>query len=74
MSPEAHYKELAKVALVGGDFNEYIRGFGRRKGSYVYCFQADLKLLGSYQKSTLADMAQEVREKLEQYILWQEEY
>jgi purine catabolism regulator len=70
---ESHYKELAKVALVSGDFNEYIRGFGRRTGSSVYCFQADLKLLGSYQKSSLGNSAQEVREKLEQYILWQEE-
>jgi purine catabolism regulator len=70
---ESHYKELAKVALVSGDFNEYIRGFGRRAGSSVYCFQADLKLLGSYQKSSLGNAAQAVREKLEQYILWQEE-
>lgn len=70
---EGHYKELAKAALLSGDFTEYIRGFGRRKGGSVYCFQADLKLLGSYQKSSMGNAAQDVREKLQQYFLNQKE-
>lgn len=65
---EKHYKELAKIALVSGDFNEYLRGFGRRSGCGVYCFQSDYKLLGSYQKSSLKDEAGECKEKLEIYV------
>lgn len=70
---ESHYKELAKVALVSDDFNEYIRGFGRRKASSVYCFQADLKLLGSYQRSSLGNAAEQIKVKLEQYLLQHKE-
>ena len=41
---EAHYKELAKVALTGGDYADYLQRFGRRKGSSsIYCCLGDLK-------------------------------
>ena len=68
---DGHYKELARIALVGGSFNEYIRGFGRRKGCNVYCFEANLNLLASYQKATGGDAVQPVKEKLEQYLIKQ---
>lgn len=70
---ESHYRELAKAALVSGNFTEYIQGFGRRTGNSIYCFRADLKLLGSYQKSSLGNAAQDIKTKLEQYIRWQGE-
>lgn len=66
---DSYYKELTKVALMTGDFDEYIRGLGRRTGSNLYCFQADLKLLGSYQNSFLGNAAQVVRGDIEQKIL-----
>ena len=70
---EANYKELAKAALMSSDFNEYIRGFGRRIGGSVYCFQADLKVLGSYQNSFSCTEVQVARGTLEQQILQQGE-
>ncbi len=66
---DAYYKELTKVALMTGGFDEYIRGLGRRTGSNVYCFQSDLKLLGSYQNSFLGNAAQVVRGNLEKKLL-----
>jgi len=65
---DSHYKELTKVALMSGDFAEYIQGFGRRKGGGgVYCFRADLTLLGSYEKY-VRGRAQNEREKLKKYL------
>lgn len=70
---DSHYKELKDVALVSGDFSEYIQGFGRRKAdSSIYCFRADLKLLGSYHKPAQGRMVRDVREKMEQYLDSQE--
>jgi purine catabolism regulator len=66
---DSYYTELTKVALMAGGFDEHIRGLGRRTDSNVYCFQADLKLLGSYQKSFLGNAAQVVRGNLEQQLL-----
>ncbi len=55
---ERHYQELAEVALVSGDFDQLLRGFGRRIKCSVMCFRADYKLLGSYPgKTNDADMA-----------------
>ena len=70
---EKHYSELAKIALVSGDFSDYIRGLARRKGCSVYCFQGDLKLLGSCQYSSFGNAAQVNQEKLEQVLLSQGE-
>ena len=71
---EAHYKELKDVALRSGDFSEYIQGLGKRKvSSGIYCFRADLKLLGSYQKPAQSKAVHAVREKLEQYLDRREE-
>lgn len=65
---EGHYKELVKVALVGGGFNEYLQGFGRRKKSPVYCFEADFKLLGSYAKAAEVEAVQEIQDKLAGFV------
>jgi purine catabolism regulator len=55
---ERHYQELAEVALVSGDFDQLIRGFGRRRKCSVLCFRSDYKLLGSYpSKVNDADIA-----------------
>ena len=70
---ESHYKELAKVALVSGEFDEYVRGFGRRVGRSVYCFHADLKLLGCYQKASVDNATHVLRKCLEQQIMQQGE-
>lgn len=67
---EAHYKELAKVALTGGDYADYLQRFGRRKGSSsIYCCRGDLKLLGSYQKPAQGKGFDDVKQQLGQYIV-----
>lgn len=71
---ESHYKELAKAALTGEDFAEYLQGLGRRKvGSYIFCFKADLLFLGSYPKQTPRKTIYSVKEKLEKYLAIQTE-
>lgn len=65
---EGHYNELTKAALVCGDFNEYVKGFGRRKGCGVYCFSHELKLLGSYQRTVRIWREKDIRTKLEQHL------
>lgn len=66
---ESHYKELAKAALTGEDFVDYLQGIGRRKaGSHIYCFKADLLFLASYPKQTQRKTIYSIQEKLERYI------
>jgi purine catabolism regulator len=62
---ERHYKELSQVALVGGTFDEFIRGFGRRLRSKALFLRADCKLLGSY-PAGLEERTENVEEKIEE--------
>ena len=62
---DRYYQELTNVVLAGGDFDQLLRGLGRRKACPVYFVKADYKLLGSYQ-GTESNMA-DVVEWLEQY-------
>ena len=45
---ERHYQELTKVALINGDFDQFLKGLGRRRNCSILCFGADYKLLGNY--------------------------
>jgi len=45
---ERHYQELAEAALIGADYDQLVRGFGRRRKCNVLCFRADNLLVGSY--------------------------
>lgn len=65
---ERHYKELAEVALISGDFDQLIRGFGRRRKGDVLCFRSDFKLLGSYPSNVQAAETDTVKEELAAYL------
>ncbi len=69
---ERHYQELTKVALIGGDFDEFIRGFGRRLRRNVICLRSDYKVLGEYSNGP-AVAAGLIGEKIEQQRLRQGE-
>jgi purine catabolism regulator len=59
-----HYSELAKVALVGGDFDEFIKDFGRRLKKTILFLRSDFKLLGSY-PSRLSEHLESVQNLIE---------
>ena len=61
---ERHYKELAEVALVSGDFEKYLRTFGRRRKCGVFCFRSDFRLLGSYPGNIRDDEAAAIYKEL----------
>jgi PucR family transcriptional regulator, purine catabolism regulatory protein len=62
---ERHYKELSQVALIGGNFDEFIRGFGRRLRSTALFMRSDYKLLGSY-PAGLEGRIERIGEKIEE--------
>ena len=64
---ERHYKELAEVALVSGDFEKYLRTFGRRRKCGVFCFRSDFRLLGSYPGNIRDDEAAAIKEEVAAY-------
>ena len=59
-----HYKELAEVALVSGDYEQYLRTFGRRRKCGVFCFRSDLKVLAGYPNIPQDEDASAIKEAI----------
>lgn len=67
MEVERHYKELAEIALISGDFDQFIRGFGRRRKCSILCLQANYKSLGSYPNDMHDDVTDGIKDAIFSY-------
>lgn len=64
---ERHYQELTKVALISGDFDQFLKGLGRRRNCSILCFGVDYRPLGTYMISPGVNPIS-ITEWIEEYI------
>lgn len=61
---ERHYQELAEIALVSGDFDQFIQGLGRRRRCSIFFLGSDNRVLGSFQETICDDAVEAIKDAI----------